>query len=154
MEDAFCNDKSRRTGKHPWCRDCRGRNSQDWYIQNKDKVVQQAKNWAQRNPEKRKRIYNRWRRKNMALMRQHVHQYRGLKTTTAECEKLFLSQKGQCAICDTAWTPGSKMLSLDHDHKTGRIRGLLCDRCNLGLGKFRDDVSLLRRAIQYLEQRS
>ena len=52
---------------------------------------------------------------------------------------------GECIICgDTATT-------VDHDHSTGRIRGPLCQRCNLGLGHFRDAPELLRKAALYLE---
>lgn len=65
-------------------------------------------------------------------------------------------QQGVCAICrdpetwTTQWgTPAS--LSVDHDHKAGRVRGLLCNRCNRGLGAARDDPVLLERMAEYLE---
>jgi len=51
----------------------------------------------------------------------------------------------KCAICG-----GTKRLAIDHDHKTGRIRGRLCINCNSGLGMFKDDVELLRTAVSYL----
>jgi hypothetical protein len=60
-------------------------------------------------------------------------------------------QKGVCAICKQ---PDSQALSVDHDHKTKRIRGLLCGSCNLGLGSFRDDKTRLKAAILYLAARS
>jgi len=63
------------------------------------------------------------------------------------------AQGGVCAIClQNRPTSRIKRLVVDHDHKTGGIRGLLCHRCNCGLGYFADDVNLIRRAIDYLER--
>jgi len=71
--------------------------------------------------------------------------------TQAEYEALYLFQGGRCAICWRA-TGKSKRLSVDHDHKTGEVRGLLCSPCNRGvLGHLRDDVLALERAIRYLQ---
>ena len=68
---------------------------------------------------------------------------------------LFRSQNGACAICknpETATRLGKvKALSVDHCHKSGAIRGLLCSDCNTGIGKLKDDPTILRSAIQYLE---
>lgn len=59
-------------------------------------------------------------------------------------------QIAECIICGGTQTI---QLSVDHDHQTGRVRGALCTRCNLGLGHFRDDPELLRIAALYLEGR-
>lgn len=64
-------------------------------------------------------------------------------------ERILRIQNGRCAICETA-TPGKKGLSLDHDHETGAVRGLLCTSCNIALGNFRDDEKILEKAIWYL----
>ena len=71
--------------------------------------------------------------------------------TLEDYENLFKSQEGKCAICGTE-KPSNKKgnFPVDHDTKTGKIRGLLCHNCNVGLGNFRDDPSLLRSAIDYL----
>lgn len=64
---------------------------------------------------------------------------------------MYREQNAKCAICNTkpdAW-PG---LVVDHCHTTGKVRGLLCNKCNLGLGWFKDNPSSLNRAITYLQK--
>jgi hypothetical protein len=56
-------------------------------------------------------------------------------------------QFSKCDVCG-----GRKRLVIDHDHKTGRVRSLLCVTCNLGLGAFKDNPELLRAAALYLEK--
>lgn len=63
-------------------------------------------------------------------------------------DRMFDEQGGVCHICQDP--PGRYNLSVDHDHSTGRVRGLLCHNCNHGLGKFKDKALLLFRAISYL----
>lgn len=58
---------------------------------------------------------------------------------------------GKCDICSTDIPGfGRKKLCIDHDHITGAFRGMLCQKCNLGLGNFNDDPNLLKKAIKYL----
>lgn len=72
----------------------------------------------------------------------------GLSAT--EYEGRLAEQDGYCAICGRHAELFGKPLAVDHDHTTREIRGLLCDDCNLGLGKFRDRIDLLEEAISYL----
>lgn len=67
--------------------------------------------------------------------------------TVAAFAQMEVAQGGACAICGE--TP-SKRLHVDHCHETGRVRGLLCQACNVGLGFFRDDPGRLTRAVGYL----
>lgn len=71
----------------------------------------------------------------------------GLKP--GEYGKIYLAQGGYCAICRRA-TGATRALSVDHDHRTGLTRGLLCRPCNTLLGHLRDDVELARGIITYL----
>ena len=70
-------------------------------------------------------------------------------------EEMHAVQNGVCAICsrpETLVVRGSHpRLVVDHDHETGKVRGLLCDYCNTGLGKFKDDPQALRAAADYIE---
>jgi hypothetical protein len=61
------------------------------------------------------------------------------------------SQDNRCAICTIEFGAEVKMC-IDHDHNTGTVRGLLCDRCNKTIGFADDDTAVLRAAIAYLEQ--
>lgn len=71
--------------------------------------------------------------------------------TQAEYEAMLKAQGNVCAICCTR---PNETLRVDHNHETDAIRGLLCDWCNTGLGKFRDDPALLGKAATYLLQDS
>lgn len=69
--------------------------------------------------------------------------------TSERYDAMLHDQHGVCAICGKA--ERSKPLSVDHDHETGFIRGLLCQNCNTGLGMFNDSIRLLAGAIVYLQ---
>jgi hypothetical protein len=66
--------------------------------------------------------------------------------------KLLVDQNNCCAICGVEATGMKRELSVDHNHETNKIRGLLCTHCNVGLGNFRDSTTLLSVAIEYLER--
>lgn len=70
--------------------------------------------------------------------------------TPAQYDEMLESQGGVCAICGETT---ARRLAVDHAHDTGAIRGLLCTRCNPGLGYFRDNPVLLDKAIHYLFER-
>lgn len=66
---------------------------------------------------------------------------------TDENLKIYLAENKTCNICNKV----SNKLFLDHNHKTKKIRGLLCMKCNLAIGHFADNISLLEKAIEYLK---
>jgi hypothetical protein len=70
--------------------------------------------------------------------------------TIEEYNALFEKQKGACAICREHQSKLSRPLAVDHDHKTGKVRGLLCDKCNHGLGQFKDSYDSLMAAANYI----
>lgn len=69
--------------------------------------------------------------------------------SAVEVETMKFQQGGACAICTGELGPGHKT-HVDHDHKTGKVRGLLCGHCNRGLGGFRDNDDYLTKAVAYL----
>lgn len=72
--------------------------------------------------------------------------------TDAEYDRLLESQGGRCAICRGLPYGRGKRLHVDHNHETKMVRGLLCTGCNAGLGRFKDQPAVLRRAADYLER--
>lgn len=71
--------------------------------------------------------------------------------TIQEYKSMLSSQDGKCHICGIHHTELPIALCIDHCHSTGQVRGLLCGKCNQGLGLFKDDIEALERAIQYLK---
>lgn len=92
--------------------------------------------WRKANPEKAAAIYAKAARK----------QNYGI--TQSEYEELLLIHGSTCSLC----LEDKPKLVIDHDHATGKVRGLICHKCNNGLGAFRDDVELLQKAIRYLKE--
>lgn len=70
--------------------------------------------------------------------------------TLADLDRMLEEQNHVCRICKRALTPTYR--NVDHDHQTGRIRGLLCSRCNTGLGNFKDNAQVIEAAIRYVAQ--
>lgn len=66
--------------------------------------------------------------------------------TEAQLEAMAERQNHKCAICKN-----ETKLCVDHDHTSGKVRGLLCSRCNSGLGFFRDSIDFLKSAVEYLD---
>jgi len=109
------------------------------------------KRWARANPDKRRESQRRWDRANAdkvrAIRRRYVY---GI--APEEVDALLRKQNNRCAICARPPNGRAKVLVVDHDHATQKVRGLLCDWCNRGLGLFQDDAESLIRAAAYLKK--
>lgn len=95
----------------------------------------------QQDPERKKAVRE-------EILRKHY----GL--TVEGYDTILKSQGGVCAICGCTPAENGKALSVDHDHKTGKVRGLLCHPCNFGLGGFKDNPVSTARAADYLRLHS
>lgn len=100
--------------------------------------TKQVRQWRESNPEKAA----------LGRKRERVQIY---KLSVEEYDEMLERQDGVCAICLTDEPGGQGAWHIDHNHETGKVRGLLCTRCNLGLGYFRDNQASLKRAMAYLE---
>ena len=84
-----------------------------------------------------------------------MHRYKKLGVCNAKYEEMLVKQKGCCAICGAILNSSRyTKLAVDHDHKTGVVRGLLCMNCNTALGLMKDSVERFTSAIQYLKRYS
>ena len=111
--------------------------------------------------EGRKAVSRRWRQSEKGRISQKFrmlrYRYKLQKLTKPQWLELFRKQNGLCAICGASHLEAFKGLHLDHNHKSGIIRGLLCNRCNQELGlfeKYGQDNETTRRFKAYLERYS
>ena len=131
--------KSKYGGLGSYCHPCRRTMNRKWW-EEQPKVYKRKLNrdvnYSLRNKERSRNNY---------LLRNYgigIDQY----------NKMLDAQGGKCAICEKHQELCKKSLAVDHCHKTKTIRSLLCGDCNTGIGKFKDDVSLLKKVIEYLRR--
>jgi hypothetical protein len=74
------------------------------------------------------------------------------RLTRGQWQAIFERQQGCCAICGISQDDLGYTLEIDYDQATGKVRGLLCKKCNLGIGMFGEDVENINKAIRYLEK--
>ena len=109
--------------------------SRAWYARRKEERSVYNRAWRNANPDYG-RVYNLRREYNLS---------------PEDVKVMFEAQAGKCAICSKVIRIGGHGSHVDHDHKTGKVRALLCTVCNTGLGKFGDDPVRLLAAASYLE---
>jgi hypothetical protein len=127
--DEFFDDKRMSLGKSSWCKQCAARNASDW--------------------EGKHPVYRRDRRRKLSPERRrsdHLKQTYGL--SIKDFDSMFANQNGRCGVC-------GKFMGrpfVDHCHTSGKIRGLLCQCCNLALGYLHDRSDVAIKAANYLEK--
>ena len=134
----FRPEASRPRGTASYCRTCEPAIRRKRYLARRDAHNEYARRYQQERPERRS-VYAR---------RYALKKLYGI--TPEQWDRMYEAQDGQCLICGTS--PARKRLHVDHDHETGRVRGLLCSGCNSGIAHLRHDPQLLSKAIAYLER--
>jgi hypothetical protein len=141
----FAKDKYNPDGLTYSCKQCRNTHYNNYYEKNPDK--QQIKNNNQKN--NRKAFYN---SEKGVISSRRSHLKRIFNITLEEYNALSIKQNHKCAICkEEEIYYRNKVLCVDHDHTTGKIRGLLCNRCNRSIGLLKDSIEILENAIKYLK---
>ena len=146
----FCADSSRPDGLYVYCKQCvkvihrpppekRRQYNEKWRKSNLEKINQYGKEYRKQNPEAARRY-----RRQSDLKRKY-----GINTK--DYSTLWDKQEYKCAICSCTRKPDEPNFPVDHNHISGKVRGILCPACNTGLGFFRDDKDILFKASCYVE---
>ncbi len=124
----------------------------EWRKRNKDRVNALAREWYRKNADKRKAQAKRYRDANPEVVfhTKRAVRLRARGLSVAGYDAMLAAQGGKCAICRQAPSDRYKKLTVDHDHSTGAVRGLLCQTCNKGLGLFFDCPTRLIAASNYI----
>lgn len=161
--ESFYRHPKMKDGRLNKCIDCVRSYSRQWHDANRDRISAREKarrstaEYKARKNELNRRSVENYRkrmgdeaykaRQNRKAMVARLKASHGL--TVEQLEKMLADQGHACAICrEPLALTGNR--NVDHDHETGRIRGLLCRPCNTGLGNFRDDPEVVESAIAYL----
>ena len=128
----FHRDRRKRDGLFGTCKGCATARSQQRYQRTKPIQVARARRWNIRYPERYRDIQLR----------------RSYGITLVQYQEMVTQQDGVCAICQR---PDKRALSVDHCHKTGEVRGLLCGACNRALGMLEDKIESVDRLALYLK---
>lgn len=133
------------------CKKCQSKYHADWREKNKEKRAEYQRDWYKDNREAVQKQHQEYYQNNKDAFRKNERKRRyGL--TDEQYQEMYAKQEGKCAICRCEDMGGKNGLHVDHDHEAGKVRALLCAQCNQGLGKFRDSVPTLQRAIAYLQE--
>lgn len=137
------------------CKSCHREKATLRYNNNKETILEKRKEHYKTNSNKLKKDTKNYRKNNSVTVRDAFLK-RKFGISLEKYNELLNSQNKVCAICnkkeDTIIRNKVKELSVDHCHKTGKIRGLLCNRCNISLGGFLDSVEILKNAVIYLNE--
>ena len=139
--EAFYKSKKHKDGLQTQCKTCISARSKSAYALRKEQHDAAQKTWRERNPDY---FFSRDLRRKYGI-------------TIDDYKSLLQAQNNLCACCQSP-DPGGRSdndrFHVDHDHLTGKVRGLLCHKCNTGLGLLGDNVDGLMRAVSYLQQTS
>jgi hypothetical protein len=126
-----------------------------YYYRNKELHNKHNREYNQANKEWLDVYKKKWRLSQSGRVSQYIsrqkYKCRKYGITFDQLNQMKIDQKGMCAICSKPFTD-SKKVHFDHDHITGKVRQLLCNNCNCGIGYFKDNIEMLLNAVEYLNK--
>lgn len=129
------------------CRACQNAYHADWRSKNQERWKANVRAAGEGY---RKSAHGAAKRRAYQQTTRHKYQLRQYGLDPETFALMLQAQAGSCQLCEREFT-ATRRACVDHDHKTGRVRGLLCRTCNAALGGFQDSPRLLRVAANYLE---
>ena len=130
--------------------------SRRWRLANLEKEKVRCAKYRQEHPEQCKESHNKWKRNNPEKLKEQWTKYRLMHNygiTKLDWDIMFEKQKGCCALCNESFGDNNWMKPVvDHNHITGKVRGLLHRSCNLLLGYVNDNELKLQLGIDYLHR--
>lgn len=149
--DSFHKAKSGKLGRTARCKECRLQPSAEWRKRNAEKRREYQREYYKRNREAALE-YSRRIRTPKYNREKNIYSKYGI--TQDEFLSLLKSQENKCACCGKEFvdTPSKRGAYIDHCHNSKRVRGLLCNRCNAGIGFLGDTIEGIQRAIDYLQR--
>lgn len=143
-EEDFSPDKRTKTGFYAWCRDCHNENQRNW---------RSANMTSERKERKRKSdledYYKHHEQRREQQIDSRLRNRYGISKD--EYDAILLNQDGVCKIC-REFKPGPKSMHVDHCHSSGKVRGILCSRCNLKVGLIENNRDWIIKADEYLRE--
>jgi hypothetical protein len=140
--DMFHMKRTIASGYRKICKECR-------------KIELRVYNFLPKNVEKRKGAWSRMSEDAKAkakVLHKKNHLRRKFGITFEQFEEMQIRQNHSCSICSDKLSSDSRYVHIDHCHKTGSIREILCQKCNAALGMVRDNIDILEKAIIYLKK--
>lgn len=137
----FYSDKSKKDGIHSICVNCHKQYKKELHSRDseaRNRQLARSKKYRELNPIKNK----------LSITNATLKKKYGI--TLEEYNLMLNRQNNKCAVCSTS--PTSQRLHVDHDHATGEVRGLLCQACNVSIGKMKESPELLRKLALYIER--
>ncbi len=135
-----CDLEKEHTSKGTWCVECVSKFNSNYKLKKKPELR-----------EKREKFYKRG-RFNLSYLdrRKDTQLYKKYGISLLEYNKILSKQDECCSICGKHQSLFKKKLMVDHNHSTGQVRGLLCSKCNIGLGYVEESIQILENMIKYL----
>jgi hypothetical protein len=160
----FYNDRKRKDGLNPWCKTCDKESRRKYFANNssarakavarstkyrtthKEKTRAAGRRYYENHKEAEQRRGREYYRNNPEKQSERLRKQK-YNLSPEDYKKMLGAQKGLCAIC----AHQMKKPHVDHNHRTGKIRALLCLHCNHGIGNCREQIYILERMIKYLK---
>jgi Recombination endonuclease VII len=125
-----------------------------WYLENRDVVKNKSHKWYIENKDRARKNNNFWVSKNKEKNNIYKRKYQLNKKyniTLDQFNEMLFKQENKCGICGNTFL---RIPDIDHNHKTGKVRGLLCHNCNLIIGLAKDKLTTLNNAIKWIKERN